>query len=92
MGSYRARKKTESLLNLKETSSTKRNINGKEEGSIIMEDHTKQTSFKQYGLREGDHVVVHYEKGNNGWDFGGRIDDFNDVFMSVMVGRFDEVH
>lgn len=45
---------------------------------------TKQTSFKQYGLK------VHYEKGNNGWDLGGRIDDINDIFMSVMLGRFDE--
>ena len=51
---------------------------------------TKQTSFKQYGLKEGDHVRVQYEKGNNGWDLGGRIDDINDIFMSVMLGRFDE--
>ena len=51
---------------------------------------TKQTSFKQYGLKEGDHVRVHYEKGNNDWDLGGIIDDINDIFMSVMLGRFDE--
>ena len=52
---------------------------------------TKQASFKQHGLREGDYVRVHYEKGNNGWDLSGRIDDINDTFMAIMRGRFDEV-
>jgi hypothetical protein len=50
----------------------------------------KQTSFKQHGLREGDHVRVHYEKGNNGWDFEGKIDDINNTFITIMMGRFDE--
>lgn len=57
---------------------------------LIFTFDTKQTNFKEYSLREGDHVRVHYEKGNNGWDLGGRIDDINDIFMSVMLGRFDE--
>lgn len=35
LGSYHARKKIESLLNSKETSSIKININGKEEGNIM---------------------------------------------------------
>lgn len=52
---------------------------------------TKQASFKQHGLREGDYVRVHYEKGNNSWDLSGRIDDINDIFMAIMRGRFDEV-
>lgn len=51
MGSYRARKKIESLLNLKEMSSTKRNTNIKKEGNNIMEN--KELISKLIKEREG---------------------------------------
>lgn len=41
LGSFPAGKKIKSLLNSKEMSSTKRNVNGKEEGNNIMEDQQK---------------------------------------------------
>ncbi|MCT3602245.1 hypothetical protein EFS28_09800 [Lactobacillus acidophilus] len=40
---------------------------------------------KKYGFRQGDNVLVHYEKEKNSFDLKGRIDDINATFMTVMV-------
>lgn len=55
---------------------------------LIFTFDTKQTNFKEHGLREGDIVRVHYEKDNNGFDLTGRVDDINDAFMTVFVGDY----
>lgn len=44
---------------------------------------------KKYGLRQGDNVLVHYEKEKNSFDLKGRIDDINATFMTVMVKHND---
>ena len=55
---------------------------------LIFTFDTKQTNFKEHGLREGDIVRVHYEKDNNGFDLMGRIDDMNDAFMTIFAGEY----
>ena len=55
---------------------------------LIFTFDTKQTNFKEHGLREGDIVRVNYEKDINGFDLMGRIDDMNDAFMTIFVGDY----
>lgn len=55
---------------------------------LIFTFDTKQTNFKEHGLREGDILRVHYEKDNNGFDLMGRIDDMNDAFMTIFVREY----